>query len=121
MSRPRLEVADIFRRHGAAWRAANEGHLSLGHLCNSDIATSTLRICPRNCPPMFRSSDNVTETLASQAGLEPATPCLEGTERASQINARFDCSLRVHLLIYRWFGAGVILIRCAALAINGDD
>jgi hypothetical protein len=25
-----LEVADIFRRHGAAWRAANEGHLSLG-------------------------------------------------------------------------------------------
>jgi hypothetical protein len=30
MSRPRLEVADIFRRHGAAWRVANEGHLSLG-------------------------------------------------------------------------------------------
>ena len=30
MSRPRLEVADIFRRQGAAWRAANEGHLSLG-------------------------------------------------------------------------------------------
>jgi hypothetical protein len=30
MSRPVLEVADIFRRHGAAWRAANEGHLSLG-------------------------------------------------------------------------------------------
>jgi hypothetical protein len=30
MSRPRLEVADVFRRHGAVWRAANEGHLSLG-------------------------------------------------------------------------------------------
>jgi len=28
--RPALEVADIFRRHGAAWRAANAGHLSLG-------------------------------------------------------------------------------------------
>src|SRR5215212_5209717 len=28
MDRPRLEVADIFRRHGPAWRAANEGHLS---------------------------------------------------------------------------------------------
>jgi hypothetical protein len=27
--RPRLEVADVFRRHGPAWRAANEGHLSL--------------------------------------------------------------------------------------------
>jgi hypothetical protein len=29
MSRPKLEVADVFRRHGAAWRAANQGHLSL--------------------------------------------------------------------------------------------
>jgi Putative transposase/Transposase zinc-binding domain len=27
--RPKLEVADVFRRHGAAWRVANEGHLSL--------------------------------------------------------------------------------------------
>jgi hypothetical protein len=27
--RPALEVADIFRRFGPAWRAANEGHLSL--------------------------------------------------------------------------------------------
>jgi Putative transposase/Transposase zinc-binding domain len=30
--RPALEVADIFRSHGAAWRAANAGHLSLGQL-----------------------------------------------------------------------------------------
>jgi hypothetical protein len=30
VTRPSLEVADIFRRHGPAWRAANEGHLSLG-------------------------------------------------------------------------------------------
>jgi len=27
--RPKLEVADIFRDHGAAWRAANAGHVSL--------------------------------------------------------------------------------------------
>jgi hypothetical protein len=27
-----LEVADIFHRHGAAWRKANAGHLSLGQL-----------------------------------------------------------------------------------------
>ena len=32
MSRPRLEVADVFRQHGAAWRRANAGHLSLGQL-----------------------------------------------------------------------------------------
>ena len=29
MSRPKLEVADIFRRFGPAWRAANEAHVSL--------------------------------------------------------------------------------------------
>ena len=29
MARPILEVADIFRGHGAAWRAANAGHVSL--------------------------------------------------------------------------------------------
>ena len=29
MNRPLLEVAEIFRRHGPAWRAANAGHLSL--------------------------------------------------------------------------------------------
>ncbi|MDQ2942744.1 MAG: IS91 family transposase [Candidatus Dormibacteraeota bacterium] len=32
MSRPALEVADIFRNHGAAWRDANRGHVSLGQL-----------------------------------------------------------------------------------------
>jgi hypothetical protein len=29
VSGSKLEVADIFRRHGEAWRAANDGHLSL--------------------------------------------------------------------------------------------
>ncbi|MEE8286561.1 MAG: IS91 family transposase [Gammaproteobacteria bacterium] len=32
MSRPALEVADIFRAHGPAWRRANAGHISLGQL-----------------------------------------------------------------------------------------
>jgi hypothetical protein len=27
-----LEVADIFRDHGPAWRHANRGHISLGQL-----------------------------------------------------------------------------------------
>jgi hypothetical protein len=30
--RPELEVADIFRRHGPAWRAAQAGHVSLDQL-----------------------------------------------------------------------------------------
>ena len=32
MSRPVLEVADIFRGHGPAWRQANAGHVSLEQL-----------------------------------------------------------------------------------------
>jgi len=32
MSRPPLEVADIFRDQGSAWREANAGHISLGAL-----------------------------------------------------------------------------------------
>ena len=30
--RPALEIADILRRHGPAWRAAHAGHVSLGQL-----------------------------------------------------------------------------------------
>jgi hypothetical protein len=32
VSRPKLEVADIFRDNGAAWRSANAGHVSLDQL-----------------------------------------------------------------------------------------
>src|SRR6476619_2199372 len=32
MARPALEVADIFRDHGPAWRKANAGHVSLDQL-----------------------------------------------------------------------------------------
>jgi rubrerythrin len=32
MGRPALEVADIFRAHGSAWRQTQQGHLSLGQL-----------------------------------------------------------------------------------------
>ncbi|MFL6796754.1 MAG: IS91 family transposase [Xanthobacteraceae bacterium] len=32
MSRPALEVADVFRGHGPAWRHANAGHVSLDQL-----------------------------------------------------------------------------------------
>ena len=32
MRRPRLEVADVFHRHGADWRRTNAGHVSLAQL-----------------------------------------------------------------------------------------
>jgi hypothetical protein len=41
LSRPALEVADIFRGYGPAWRAANAGHVSLGQL----KVTSAIEAC----------------------------------------------------------------------------
>jgi hypothetical protein len=35
MSRPALEVADIFRDHGAAWRSVNAGHVSLDQMMSA--------------------------------------------------------------------------------------
>ena len=32
MARPHIEVADIFQTHGAGWRTANAGHVSLAQL-----------------------------------------------------------------------------------------
>ena len=32
MARPALEIADIFRDYGPAWREANAGHVSTGQL-----------------------------------------------------------------------------------------
>jgi hypothetical protein len=54
MSRPALEVADIFRAHGPAWRCAQAGHLSLGQLkvmsaieqCRSAALGGHLLQCP---------------------------------------------------------------------------
>lgn len=37
MSRPLLEVADVFRDHGAAWRLTNAGHVNPGDKLGSGI------------------------------------------------------------------------------------
>ena len=41
MGRPALEVADIFRAHGPAWRDAQRGHFSLGQM----KAMSAIELC----------------------------------------------------------------------------
>jgi hypothetical protein len=54
--RPGLEVADIFHRHGADWRRANAGHVSLGQLqvmsaieaCRSAALGGHVELC-ENC------------------------------------------------------------------------
>ena len=49
MSVPALEVADIFRDHGAAWRSANAGHLSLDQLKVMDHRALSYRSAWRPC------------------------------------------------------------------------
>jgi hypothetical protein len=44
MPRPILEVADVFRRHGAGWRAANQANLSLAQR-RVMTAIETIEIC----------------------------------------------------------------------------
>src|SRR6266852_1065075 len=48
MARPALEVADVFRDHGAAWRHANRGHVSLLQLkVMSAFDSCRTRHCPK--------------------------------------------------------------------------
>ena len=55
MPRPRLEIADIFRAHGPAWRRANAGHVSLIQLkvmsaieaCRTDALGGHVAACTK--------------------------------------------------------------------------
>ena len=65
--RPALEVADILRRHGAAFRAAHAGHLSLGQLNNYGIAFCNERResehAPKENDPVWADIDTKRDFL----------------------------------------------------------
>ena len=73
MSRAALEVADIFRDHGAAWRDANRGHVSLGQLkVMTAIETAARRrsaamsrAVRRACTPSSATIAAATDTVRS--------------------------------------------------------
>ena len=57
MTRPKLEVADIFRVHGPAWRQANAGHVAGCTKCgHHHIAYNSCknRHCPKSQGPAAR-------------------------------------------------------------------
>ena len=60
MARPRLEVADVFRAHGAAWRKANAGHVSHAQL----KVMSAIETCRK--PP--RSADMSSAARTARTG-----------------------------------------------------
>ena len=55
MGRTALEVADIFRAHGSAWRQAQRAHLSFGQLkVMSAIEGVPQRGAGRTCTALLR-------------------------------------------------------------------
>jgi hypothetical protein len=70
VSRPALEVADIFRDHGSAWRQANAGHVSLGQLkVMSAISTApVIRIRPPAANSTSITPAAEAATAAGKAG-----------------------------------------------------
>ena len=71
MTRPKLEVADVFRRFGPAWRAANEGHLSLGAAARHERRSSSA--APR------RSAATSSAAPTARTRGSPTTPAATGT------------------------------------------
>ena len=63
MARPALEVADILRDHGPAWREANRGHVRLEQL----KVMSAIERC-RTAPPLAQAPDS----CASKKGAQPS-------------------------------------------------
>jgi len=55
VSRPKLEIADIFRKHGPAWRRANAGHIGLSQLkvmssieaCRTEVLGGHVAACTK--------------------------------------------------------------------------
>jgi Putative transposase len=66
MARPALEVADILRDHGPAWREANRGHVSLD--AGEFIRRFLIHVLPKGFPRIRHyglfASANRAETIA---------------------------------------------------------
>jgi hypothetical protein len=69
MSRPALEIADIFRDHGAAWRKANAGHVSLDQM----KVMSTIERC-RTAALGRAECSRLKVGFGSRAAVETACP-----------------------------------------------
>jgi len=76
VARPALEVADIFRDHGAAWRHANRGHVSLLQL----KVMSAIENCRTAAlgGHVARCEDCAHTTIAYNSLPQPALPEVPG-------------------------------------------
>ena len=86
MRSPRLEVADIFHRHGAAWRKANAGHVSLGQL----KAMSAIESCRTAAlgGHVTRCEDRTYTAIAYNSCRNRHCPKCQGTTAREWMEAR---------------------------------
>ena len=99
MAAPILEVADIFRGHGAAWREANPGHVSLGQLkvmsAIENCRTAALGGHVARCENATAATRSSPTTSCSEPAL-PEVPGCGGTGMAGA-SARPSCLPRAIL------------------------
>ena len=94
MSRPALEVADIFRDHGSAWRHANAGHISLDQMkvmsaierCRTAALGGHVARC-EDCA--LRQSSPTTAAATGIARSARASPPGNGSPRARPTSFRW--------------------------------
>ena len=86
MPRPALEVADIFRDHGPAWRQANAGHVSLGQL----KAMSAIENCRTAAPGghVARCEDCAYTTIAYNSCRNRHCPKCQGAAAKQWLTER---------------------------------
>ena len=78
MARATLEIADIFRTYGSAWRRANAGHVSLAQLkvmsaieaCRTEALGGHVAACTKcvsgRMPPVFRFSNSAKSSFKTR-------------------------------------------------------
>lgn len=69
MSQSQLEIADIFRTHGVAWRADNKGHIGLSQM----KVMSAMRALPQRLAVMLRAA--LTAPMSTSHTIRAAIHC----------------------------------------------
>jgi hypothetical protein len=98
MLRPKLEVADILRDHGAAWRSANADHVSLDQLkvmtaierCRTAALGGHVERCANGSPPTRPTALASSSIGLSAPGITPHIPVWDRSTREEGILSRAD-------------------------------
>ena len=119
MSRPVLEVADIFRDHGAAWRRANAGHVSLDQIkvmsAIEPCRTAALGGHVVRCEDCSHTVIAYNTAVTGIARSVRAPPPRNGSPRARPTCFRLRTSMCVHAAGGHRAGPGQIASRLGPL------